>query len=101
MYNVVYMGNMVRKQLYIEKRQQDRLSRLSSLQGVSESELIRRAIDRQLEPAGLSVGDVGAWEEAISFMRAVGERPPRRQPKLWSREALYAERLGRSGRGPD
>ncbi len=42
------MTNMVRKQIYIEKRQDALLKRAARKSGVSEAELIRGAIDRQL-----------------------------------------------------
>jgi hypothetical protein len=42
------MAQMVRKQIYIEKRQDALLKRQAKLRGVSAAELIREAIDRQI-----------------------------------------------------
>jgi len=41
------MSNMVRKQIYINRRQQALLKRLSEQRGISEAEIIRQAIDRE------------------------------------------------------
>ena len=41
------MAQMLRKQIYIEKRQQALLKRLAKKRGVSEAEIIRQAIDRE------------------------------------------------------
>ncbi len=38
---------MVRKQIYIEERHERLLKRISKARGVSEAELIRRAIERE------------------------------------------------------
>ncbi len=99
MYNMMYMARKVRKQLYLEQRQQDRLARLSDLHGVSESELIRQAIDRQLLAADLSIGDGDAWSEAVEFMHKAGRRSAQRRPQKWNREELYEERVGKFAPG--
>jgi len=38
------MSQMMRKQIYIQKRQQARLRRLARARGVSEAEVIRQSI---------------------------------------------------------
>ena len=43
------MSEMVRKQIYIHRRQEALSKRLARLPGMSEAELIRRAIDREAE----------------------------------------------------
>lgn len=42
------MAQMVRKQIYIQRRQQAILRRLARARGVSEAELIRQAIDHHV-----------------------------------------------------
>ena len=42
------MSQMMRKQIYIQKRQQVLLRRLARARGVSEAELIRQAIDNHV-----------------------------------------------------
>jgi hypothetical protein len=45
------MTRMIRKQVYIQKRQQILVKRLARQWGVSEAEVIRRAIDQQVQSA--------------------------------------------------
>jgi len=98
------MAQMVRKQVYIEPRQEAILKRLAQMRGVSEAELIRQSIDRQvsggqLQPAQL---DPAAWEEAYQFMVALHARGALSgQGRKWKREELYEERLSRYGRRSD
>src|SRR2546423_15136068 len=106
MYKVMYnvpircgrrvMAQMVRKQIYILKRQQVMLKRLAKARGVSEADLIREAIDRQLlgRLTRNVHGDGESLEKALAFMRA---RTARRaeQPYRWKREDAYEERLSR------
>ena len=94
---------MVRKQIYLEERQQARLKRVARARGISEAEVIRQAIDRQV--SGVSVdpggGDPAVWESALRFMRSLAARPRKgRQGRTWKREDAYAERLSRHGRHP-
>ncbi len=89
------MAHKIRKQVYIEPRQQGLLKRLAQMCGVSEAELIRQAIDRQLsdiqtQPAQL---DPVAWEEAYQFMVALHARGALlEQGRKWNREDVYEER---------
>jgi len=97
------MTQMVRKQIYIEKRQRAQIKRAAKAQGLSEAELIRRAIDQKL--AGGSKGlprDPAAWARARAVMRALqtqGPLPARQ--RSWTREELYEERESRHGERPD
>jgi hypothetical protein len=100
MYNMMYMevemSQKVRKQIYIEKRQQTLLRRLARTRGVSEAELIREAIDQQASSGAQSAPDPAAWAEARRLMLAMpahGSAPGR--SRTWRREDLYEERLRR------
>lgn len=92
------MGRMVRKQIYIEPRQEMLLKRLARSRGVSEAELIRQAIDRQVggvRQRSLPPDPV-AWEQAYQFMldlRAQG--PMEGEQRTWRRQDLYEERMKR------
>jgi hypothetical protein len=62
------MTQMVRKQIYIEPRQEALLKRLAQDQGVSEAELIRQAIDRRVGQSGAQVlPDSRAWEHVVRW----------------------------------
>lgn len=94
------MARMVRKQIYIQKRQQDLLKKLSDSRGTSEAEVIRNALDRELQRgAGQTRPDPRSWEQAYQFMLALHEQGPlEKQSRDWVREDLYEERLSRYDR---
>ena len=88
---------MVRKQIYIQKRQDALLKRLSQARGLSEAEIIRQAIEREVggapvQPAAI---DRSAWQELVAFLEARQEAAGSRQPYRWNREEIYAERENR------
>lgn len=89
--------NMVRKQIYIQKRQDALLKRLSKARGVSEAEIIRQAIERQVggEPLQQPSSDLSAMDDFIRL--ALSKRSPEEKgkPYRWDREEIYAEREGR------
>lgn len=93
------MTRMFRKQIYISQRQQVQLKRLATARGVSEAEIIRQAIERELslfasQPA---VGDRSALEKFLRFgasRRAAEDTTGR----AWTRDELYDERLSHHGR---
>ncbi len=95
------MAQMLRKQIYIEKRQRTLLKRLAKKRGVSEAEIIRQAIDHEAGGgSGLALPpDHEAWEEALAFMKALQARGPLPdQRRTWKREDAYEERLSRYDR---
>lgn len=114
MYNVMYttlgnqevpfMAGMVRKQIYIEPRQDTLLKQAAKRRSVSEAELIRQAIDRQLSGGKLQTPppDPVAWEQAYQFMLELRARGPvEGQARTWERQDLYEERLSRYDSDPD
>jgi len=95
------MAVMVRKQVYIEPRQEATLKQLAKARGISEAELIRRAIDQHIGGSQRSPlpPDPAAWEQAYQFMLALHARGPiAGRRRMWTREELYEERLNRYGR---
>ena len=56
---------MVRKQIYIQKRQEALLKRLSQARGLSQAEIIRQAIEREVagEPARPAYMSLSAMED--------------------------------------
>jgi hypothetical protein len=89
------MTQMLRKQIYIEKRQQALLKRLAKKRGVSEAEIIRQAIEREASgsPARALPLDHEAWEQALAFMQARRKLGVQGPPYRWRREDAYEERL--------
>ena len=94
---------MVRKQIYIQRRQQALLKRLARARGVSQAELIREALDHQASANSWSAQpDPEAWERAHRFMLALHARGPLRgRARTWTRDELYEDRLSRYARRPD
>ena len=71
------MAQMVRKQIYIQKQQQILLKNLSKLRGTSEAEVIRKALDHELQGgAGKPYIDPQAWEQAYNFMVSLHMQGP-------------------------
>jgi hypothetical protein len=94
---------MVRKQFYIRKRQDELLKRLAKARGLSEAEIIRQAIDREAAEAlgQPDNAERSAWKELIAFLEKRQELAGKRQPYLWNREEIYSEREGRWVRDKD
>jgi hypothetical protein len=92
------MPRMIRKQIYIESRQDTTLKQQAKALGITEAEVIRRAIDRQMALVRLNVRDLKAWEREKAFIakRMAKCRAP--GGRLWKREDAYEERLMRYGR---
>lgn len=92
------MTQMIRKQMYLEPGQDALVKRLSRLLGLTEAEVIRRAIDQQLSVSVPGVRDPAAWEREKAFIAqriATGSVAGHRQ---WRREDAYEERLARYGK---
>jgi len=89
--------HMVRKQMYIHKRQDEQIKRLAELYGLSESEVIRKAIDREVSgaPSQRFIPDRAAWQELLVYLDERNKIPGKDQPYRWNREELYAERENR------
>jgi hypothetical protein len=85
---------MVRKQIYVEKRQQALLRRLAHARGLSEAEIIRQAIDNQVRVASAdTIPDPTAWDKARRFMIGLQRRrPAKARPRQWKREDAYEGR---------
>jgi hypothetical protein len=92
------MAQMIRKQVYIEPRQDAVLKRLAQTLGLTEAEIIRRAIDRQTAAVPTGVRDLAAWEREKSFIAERMAAGPVSSTRRWRREEIYEERLARYGR---
>jgi hypothetical protein len=91
------MSDMVRKQIYIEKRQQLALQQRARITGQSEAELVRQAIDRELLGTELpNRPDPRAWDQVRQFIHELSARKPvGGEPYQFNRNELYKERLNR------
>jgi Zn-dependent peptidase ImmA (M78 family) len=97
MYNVMYtkehyMSQMVRKQIYIYKRQEAQLKRIAEAQGVSEAEIIRRALEQTLSSGTekSSLFEKSPLDEFIELARS--NKKDTGRPFKWNRQDAYEER---------
>lgn len=85
---------MVRKQLYLEKAQDQALKRRAGELGVSEAEVVRRALDRALGEGSVSPL-AGRRQELLAALFEDADRAARthRPPEddTFDREALYED----------
>jgi hypothetical protein len=89
---------MVRKQIYINRRQQNLLRQLARQRGMSEAEIIRRAIDREviLQEIPFSENSHSALEEIIQAAYVLRDQPaPVGDTYRFNRADLYEERENR------
>ena len=89
---------MVRKQIYIPKQQDARLKQLARQRGVSEAEIIRQALEHEVETSdAAALEQEKALESLIDFARALRERPEFQQGGFyqWNRQELYEDRENR------
>lgn len=93
------MTQMIRKQIYIAKKQQALLSRLAKARGVSEAEIIRQAIEHEASggQAQVTVPDAAALDEITRYALARRDLGTTGEPLRWRRQDAYAERLDRYG----
>ncbi|OGO81475.1 MAG: hypothetical protein A3K41_01860 [Chloroflexi bacterium RIFOXYD12_FULL_57_15] len=91
---------MIRKQIYIQKSQEERLKKVAETRGVSEAEIIRRALDVELKRVGFRLAyDNEAWQRLYNAILEMDKLPPVPQKKRdWKREDLYEERMKRYDR---
>ena len=89
---------MIRKQLYLPKRLNQFLKRAARQRGVSESEVIRQALEREAEVSTPVVRDSKkAWDEIVAFVETFRKNPElmHSKPYKFNREELYEERENR------
>ena len=97
------MPQMVRKQIYIQKSQEERLKKVAETRGVSEAEIIRRALENELKHSGYRLAyDSDAWKRIEARIAEMDKLPPVTQKKRdWTRDDLYEERMKRYDRNTD
>ncbi len=91
------MSDMVRKQIYITRRHNTLLKRLARLRGVSEAEIIRRAIERETNgfTSTARPDSKKAMEESEQFALSLRNRSFEGEPYHWNRADAYEDRESR------
>ena len=98
------MSQMVRKQIYIQKSQEERLKKVAETRGVSEAEIIRRALENELRSMSVyrPAYDQDAWKKVVAFWDELDQRGPvEPRPRNWKRDDLYEDRMKRYDRNSD
>ena len=92
------MAQMIRKQVYIEPLQNVNLKKQAKKLGITEAEIVRRAIDRQMALLVPGLRDPSAWQREKAFIdqRIAGKPLP--GGRKFRREEAYEDRLKRYGR---
>lgn len=90
------MSQMLRKQIYIDRRQERLLKRKASELRVSESELIRDGIEKVLRGGATVPKDIMAWEKEKKFIHALIKQGAVKGGRTWRREDIYDRKV--SGR---
>ncbi|GAB4565242.1 MAG: ribbon-helix-helix domain-containing protein [Anaerolineae bacterium] len=83
------MATKVRKQVYIEPHQEAILKRLAKEQGITEAEIIRRAIDQHTRVLRIPRRDLAAWEQERAFILGLIAQGPVPGKRVWRREELH------------
>jgi hypothetical protein len=89
---------MTRKQLYLPQRLNQFLKRAARQRGISESEVMRQALEREAEISTPTVRDSQkAWEEIVAYIETYRKKPEMMhgKPYVFNREELYEERENR------
>ena len=87
------MTQMVRKQIYLEAKQESALKSRAKELKLSEAELIRHGVDMVLAQEGSCSVDTKAWEAELSFIEERAKIPSLDGIRTWTRDELYEERL--------
>lgn len=91
----------MRKQVYIERRQEELLKAWAEETGRTEADIVREALDRWIARERRRREAEAAWGEERAYIEARIAEGPVNGGRAWTREALHGERVGRYGRDAD
>jgi hypothetical protein len=83
------MARQVRKQIYIQARQERLLKRLAKRTSSSEAEIIRRALDEHFQAIAAAEARRDAWQRVDALIADLMARGPVAGGRTWRREDLY------------
>ncbi len=87
------MSQMLRKQIYIDSRQERLLKRKANELRVSESELIRDGIEKILRAGASIPKNISAWEKEKKFIHALMKQGSVKGGRTWRREDIYDRKI--------
>lgn len=80
---------LIRKQIYIKPHHDALLKKKACELGITEAELIRRAIEAHLAAGSLIRKDISAWEREKEFILSRVKKGAQEKGRQWRREELY------------
>lgn len=84
------MSDLVRKQLYITRAQENLLKKKAAEMGVTEAELVREALDNQAYQICYPRRSSEKWREEVQFIRSrIAETKDLFDQRSWKRDDLY------------
>ncbi len=83
------MPKKIRKQIYLEPDQDRLLKALARMEGVSEAEILRRALRAYPVHKRLAFRNLEVWEEELAYIRRRRGQEVHRAPRSWRREELH------------
>jgi len=83
------MARQVRKQIYIQARQERLLKRLAKRMALSEAEIIRRALDEHFQAMEAAEARLDAWRRVDALIAELMAQGPVRGGRTWRRDDLY------------
>jgi hypothetical protein len=89
LYLEIIMEVKIRKQIYLDPKKNEILKQTSGKLGVSEAEVIRRAILSQTSRINLPEQNRKAWENELNFIQTLIKKGQIQGKRKWKREDLY------------
>lgn len=89
------MPQMIRKQVYIETRQERMLKRLARELGITEADLIRQGLDQVLQAGVTVTPSLEAWERERAFIKRWARKGTVKGKRTWRRQDLYDRPVSR------
>jgi hypothetical protein len=83
------MTTKVRKQIYLEPEQNQRLQLTAAERGVAEAEIIRQALTIHLHNMRRTRLNHGAWAAERDFIQQLIAQPASTGERQWQREDIY------------
>ncbi len=83
------MSDLVRKQVYITRAQENLLKKKAAQLGVSEAELVREALDRQVYKVSYPRHSAEKWQKELQFIQGRIAGDDSRSQRTWKRDDLY------------
>ena len=83
------MSDLVRKQLYITRTQDRQLKEKAKEYGMSEAELVRKALDLHISKVSFSREPAAAWKKEVEFIKELMGKGTVRGQRNWKRDDLY------------